>query len=91
MGEQMYLAKVRTLSKVCPCPDFVHVQILSILCPISNFSISKAQNVNPEHFFQGPRYVQILFNAKISIILNSDGQSLDKQWIFTSNLCPRDL
>ena len=73
------------------CPKYVHVQGLSRLCPISNFGIAKAQNVNPEHFFQGPRYVQILSNAKIGIILNSCGQSLDKQWIFTSNLCPRDL
>ena len=77
--------------KFTVCPKYVHVQILSNLCPISNFGISKAQNVNSEHFFPGPRYVQILSNAKINIILNSCGQSLDKQWIFMSNLCPKDL
>ena len=77
--------------KFTVCPKYVHVQILSNLCPISNFGISKAQNVNPEHFFQGPRYVQILSNAKIGVVLNSCGQSLDKQWIFTSNLRPKDL
>ena len=60
------------------CPKYVHFMSLSSLCPISNFGISKAQNMNPEHFFQGPRYVQILSNAKIGMILNSSGQSLDK-------------
>ena len=49
-------------------PKSVHVQNLSSLCPISNFGISNHQNVNPEHFFPCPRYVQILSNAKISII-----------------------
>ena len=73
------------------CPKSVHVLSLSNLCPISNFGISKAQNVNPEHFFPGPRYVQILSNAKNGTISNSSGQSLDQEWIFMSNLCPKDL
>ena len=47
--------------------------------------------MNLEHFFPGPRYIEILSNIKIGIILNSSGQSLDKQWIFTSNLCPTYL
>ena len=84
LGDKQFLPKIRSLSKVCPFPDFVQ--------SMSNqeFLYFKNSKYEPWHFFPSPIYVKILSNAKNGNILNFSGQSLDRLWIFMSNLCRKD-
>ena len=85
LGDKQFLSKIRSLSKVCPFPDFV--QSMSN----QNSCISKAQNMNPDTFSQVQYMSRYCPMQKNGNILNFSAQSLDKLWIFMSNLCPEDF
>ena len=70
------------------CPEFVHVQWVSNICPMCQFHLSKTQNVNPEFIFLKYKFCPKFVQMKNGTIFYCSGQALDNLWISLSNLCP---